>query len=293
MTDQTTPEEFGITSELSTTNLLHAVSVYQELVKKLAGTATPLDQLKKVATDTILENDDHRSAAYVLTSQVRELVLGTLFRNPELSVFLADDMKDLLTDVRNLRDYTVLEVAKKSKVALPVDKSTEVLKDAAAEIRNFIATAYSFLSERTSKWDGKTPKELKKELEKVPTKKGKKGNLLDLPQVPGRKKSSENAGRGQNFRRAQYTVQTLDGELHNIPVGTHLRDVLIQFGSSAQHGVMTVPKFIDRLKRFDQDVHKFPWSNRLPNGITISGIDPGVEVEVDDDDDDETDDDDE
>lgn len=295
------PSEYGLTPLPSTTNLLNAISAYRQAVEKLAGTATPLQQLESAVRETINKDSAITCEAESLIANLRENLFGSLYSNPALSVSVYDALGQITKDVKEIRDWYVNKMAKNVRVDIPVTATNSDLVTAAEELRKFIVNLFSFFDSDAGKNfaipgpDGTMVALFNaEEWAIVPTKKNKAGeNVLSLPNIPGSRKSTGNAGRGVAYRITNFTVSTGDSNA-DIPAGTHLRDVLISHCSDSQH-VITVSWILAELKRTGQEMGSTPgssWIVTLPNGKVLSGYVPQdaeiVESDEDDSDEDES-----
>lgn len=293
------PAEYGLTPVPSTANLLNAISAYRQAVEKLAGTATPLQQVESTVREKISADAEISSKVADLVSSLRSDLFSAIYADPALSVGIYDALGTITKDVKEVRDWYVNKCAKNVRVDIPVSATNSDLVTAAEELRKFICNLFSFFDSDSGKGfampgpDGSMVKLFSAEdWAKVPTKKNKAGeHVLALPNVPGSRKSSGNAGRGVAYRITNFTVSTGDSNAE-IPAGTHLRDVLISHCSDSQN-VFTVSWILAELKRTGQEMGSAPgssWKVTLPNGKVLSGWVPADAVVEDESDEDESED---
>lgn len=282
------PSEYGLTTELTTANLLNGISAYRQAVEKLAGSATPAQALESAVRDQILADTVQQSEVAQTVAKVREIIFDRLFLFPAESVGLFEALADIRSDVKEIRDWHLSRVAKNVRVEIPATAGTSDLQEAATQLGEYVSNIYAFFASDAGK---NFPGFNAEEFAQVPTKVSEKtGNVsLKLPRVPGtRKGSGGNVGRGAIYRQMCYFV---DGD--SVPNGTHLRDVLISYCSDAAH-IFTITWVLDELKRTNQEMSSAPgseWMLTLPNGKTLVGFVPSDAIIEDEDDDSEEDDD--
>lgn len=218
------PERYGLTLDMSPDNLVKARQAFVELVNSLGKVSEATQNVEKSVRDSLKNVDVSKEVSAGLET-IRQGVFDLLQENENVSVWLYEQLAELLSDVKDYRDYEVTKLARGSKPDLPVDFDDR--KKEAETLRDFIVNFFGAVQPMVSVGAIELPKQ-----KEFPTKKSKSGDVMpDLPRIPSGPRSG-NVGRGAKTRRLRFAW---NGE--ELPSDTLLIDVAMNIVSDANFRV--------------------------------------------------------